>query len=268
MVQTGSVVLVVEDDPEVAALLAEVLAGAGYAPTTTNSALGAVALAKRLRPVVLVLDLGLPYRSGGALLDDLQADPATAALPVVVVSAFADALPPARRARVASVLDKPFSPAALVAAVRAAAGRPPAGAGGRPAAGSPLMPRLVPVGSFAAAPFAAGPELSGPTPAWAAARGRRRGLPSAPSAVAPSASRAGTSWAFQAAAAAAATRTSAGAGSATGRPPRDRRAARRPPRPRTLYAGGLPPGPVLKRSGPPITRGAGAGGGRGSRRTP
>jgi CheY-like chemotaxis protein len=121
-------VLVVEDEPGVAALLAEVLAGAGYAPTTTDSALGAVALARRLHPAALVLDLGLPYRSGGALLAALRADPATAALPVVVVSAFAEALAPARRAQVAAVVEKPFSPTALVAAVRAAA---------RPAAGGP-----------------------------------------------------------------------------------------------------------------------------------
>jgi two-component system phosphate regulon response regulator PhoB len=114
-------VLVVEDEPGVAALLAEVLAGAGYAPTTTDSALGAVALARRLRPAVVLLDLGLPYRSGGALLGDLKADPATAAIPVLVVSALADALPPARRALTAGVLGKPFSPAALLAAVRAAA---------------------------------------------------------------------------------------------------------------------------------------------------
>ena len=118
----GPVVLVVEDEPGVATLVADVLAGAGYAPATTDSALGAVALVKGLRPAVLVLDLGLPYRSGGALLDDLLADPATAALPVVVISAFAEVLPLSRRARMAGVLDKPFSPAALVAAVRAAAG--------------------------------------------------------------------------------------------------------------------------------------------------
>jgi CheY-like chemotaxis protein len=119
----GPGVLVVEDDPGVAALLAEVLAASGFAPTTTGSALGAVTLAKRLRPAVLVHDLGLPYRSGGALLDDLRAGPATAALPVVVVSAMAETLPPARRARVAGVLGKPFSPAALVAAARTAGGR-------------------------------------------------------------------------------------------------------------------------------------------------
>jgi CheY-like chemotaxis protein len=115
------VVLVVEDDPRVAALLAEVLAGAGYAPVTTGSGLGAVALVRRLRPRVVLLDLGLPYRSGAALLGDLKADPATAAVPVLVVSALAEALPPARRAQAAGVVAKPFSPAALLAAVRAAA---------------------------------------------------------------------------------------------------------------------------------------------------
>jgi DNA-binding response OmpR family regulator len=119
------VVLVVEDDAGVAALLTEVLAGAGYAPITTDSALGAVALVRRLHPAAILLDLGLPYRSGGALLGDLKADPATAGIPVLVVSALADALPPALRALTAGVLEKPFSPAALLAAVRAAtAGRP------------------------------------------------------------------------------------------------------------------------------------------------
>jgi two-component system response regulator AdeR len=116
----GPVVLVVEDDPGVAALLAEVLAGAGYAPATTDSALGAAALARRLRPAAVLLDLGLPYRSGGALLDDLKADRATAAIPVLVVTALAEVLPPARRALAAGVVAKPFSPAALLTALRRA----------------------------------------------------------------------------------------------------------------------------------------------------
>jgi DNA-binding response OmpR family regulator len=142
----GPVVLVVEDDPGVAALLADVLAGAGYAPATTASALGAAALARRLRPAAVLLDLGLPYRSGGALLGDLKADPATAAIPVLVVSALADALPPARRALAAGVVAKPFSPAALLAAVRGAySPTAPAGAGGQgPAAVTTSSPRRRP----------------------------------------------------------------------------------------------------------------------------
>jgi DNA-binding response OmpR family regulator len=123
--EAGPAVLVVEDEPGVAALLAEVLAGAGYAPTMTDSALGAVALARRLRPAAVLLDLGLPYRSGGALLGDLKADRATAGIPVLIVSALADALPPARRGLAAGVVAKPFSPGALLAAVRGAVARTP-----------------------------------------------------------------------------------------------------------------------------------------------
>ena len=176
----GPAVLVVEDEPGVAALLAEILAGAGYAPTTTDSALGAVALARRLRPAVVLLDLGLPYRSGGALLGDLKADPATAGIPVLVVSALADALPPDRRALTAGVLGKPFSPAALLAAVRP----PPAGRR-RPAPGGrrrgAVMPRPLPPDYFARAPFAgAGPELFASHTCLGCGRGRRRGPPSAP----------------------------------------------------------------------------------------
>ena len=92
-----------------------------------------MALIRRLLPAVVLLDLGLPYRSGGALLGDLKADPATAAVPVLVVSGLAEALPPALRALAAGVLAKPVRPAALLAAVRAAA----APGGARPAPPTP-----------------------------------------------------------------------------------------------------------------------------------
>jgi DNA-binding response OmpR family regulator len=111
---------VVEDDPGVAALLVAVLAGAGYAPTTTDSALGAVALARRRRPAVVLLGLGLPYRSGGALLGNLKTDPATAGIPVVVLSAAPETLPRERAALAAAVLGKPIELQHLSEIVRAA----------------------------------------------------------------------------------------------------------------------------------------------------
>src|SRR5947199_367174 len=79
-------VLVVEDDPKVRALLAETLKGDGYAVEAFESALGLFPEMKRLRPCAVVLDLGLPYRSGLRLLTELKDDPTTAAVPVIIVS--------------------------------------------------------------------------------------------------------------------------------------------------------------------------------------
>ena len=116
----GPAGLVVEDEPGVAALLAEGLAGAGYAPTAPDSALGAVALARRLRPAAVLLDLGLPYRSGASLLTDLKGDPETADIPVIVVSALPETLTPERRALATLVLAKPINIRDLLRALRAA----------------------------------------------------------------------------------------------------------------------------------------------------
>jgi CheY-like chemotaxis protein len=120
----GPCVLVVEDEPGIRELLTTVLQAAGYRVAEAESALGALARVRRLRPAAVVLDLGLPYVSGVHLLAALRADPdpAVRGVPVVVVSAFTETLPPERRPQVSAVLAKPFAAAALVAAVRGAIG--------------------------------------------------------------------------------------------------------------------------------------------------
>ena len=112
-------VLVIEDDPGHQRLLTQILELAGYVVTTADCALGVVALVQRLRPRVILLDLGLPLRSGAALLAELKDDPRTAAVPVVVVSAMPEVLPPERRGQADAVVAKPFSPQALLEAIAA-----------------------------------------------------------------------------------------------------------------------------------------------------
>jgi DNA-binding response OmpR family regulator len=73
--------LVVEDDSGVAAILADVLSGGGSAPTATGAGLGNRALARRLRPAMITLDLGPSTHSGGALLGALETDPTAPAAP-------------------------------------------------------------------------------------------------------------------------------------------------------------------------------------------
>ena len=120
--RTGRRVLVVEDDADVAAVVADVLADAGYEVVITDTAVGAMALVRHTQPCAIVLDLGLPYRSGAKLLEDLKRTSSTAGIGVVVVSALAGELPPSVASLAAAVMPKPFDVQALWDAVRAACG--------------------------------------------------------------------------------------------------------------------------------------------------
>src|SRR5262245_9749888 len=96
-------VLVIEDHPATAALLEEILNEVGYEVTATDSGLGAVGLARQVQPCAIILDLGLPYRSGAVLLEDLKADPDTARIPIIVVSALTEVLSASRATLAAAV---------------------------------------------------------------------------------------------------------------------------------------------------------------------
>jgi two-component system, OmpR family, KDP operon response regulator KdpE len=113
-------VLVIEDDPDLQGMLEETLEFAGYDVTVADSALGAMATVRRLHPGAILLDLGLPYRSGASLLDELKASNDTAGVPVLVVSANTHTLSAEQRAMTAAIIPKPFDVEDLIKAVEAA----------------------------------------------------------------------------------------------------------------------------------------------------
>jgi signal transduction histidine kinase/CheY-like chemotaxis protein len=96
---TAGAVLTVADDPRVREQLVAVLAPAGWSVIATGSGPAALDAVRRARPDVLLLDLA---RSAGAALDlveALDAEPATAGVPVVVLAG--PELTEAERARLA-----------------------------------------------------------------------------------------------------------------------------------------------------------------------
>ena len=113
-------ILIVEDDPGCRALLNAIFVANEFGVTATDSVLGASELIERLQPHVIVLDLALPYRSGASWLVELKADPGTAHIPVVILSAHPTVLPEGRRRLAHAVLGKPFETQLLVAAIRSA----------------------------------------------------------------------------------------------------------------------------------------------------
>lgn len=124
-------IAIVEDEPELAALVADYARAAGYTADVFGD--GAVALdaVRRDPPALVVLDLMLPGLDGLALCRALRADadPRVADLPVVMVTARVEEIDRllGLEAGADDYLCKPFSPRELVARIKAIlrrAGRP------------------------------------------------------------------------------------------------------------------------------------------------
>ena len=113
-------VLIVEDDQNFSALLSQMLMGAGYDVEVRDSAFGVATLVRREHPAAVLLDIGLPYRPGSALLEELMSDRETANVPVIVMSGFPEALSEERQAMATAILAKPFRRAQLLNALRSA----------------------------------------------------------------------------------------------------------------------------------------------------
>ncbi len=102
--------LVVEDDPQIARLLREILELQNHEVTEVDDGALAASTVRTLRPDVVLLDIGLPNVHGLDVLAELKADPETVHIPVIVVTAWwsADLSGRARAIGAQSVIAKPF----------------------------------------------------------------------------------------------------------------------------------------------------------------
>jgi two-component system phosphate regulon response regulator PhoB len=114
-------ILVVDDEPDIVALVAYHLARAGYGVSTASTGPEALAKAGAESPALIVLDLMLPGMSGFDVIEKLRADPATANIAVLMLTARRDE-PDRVRGLVLGAddyLTKPFSPQELTLRVGA-----------------------------------------------------------------------------------------------------------------------------------------------------
>ena len=116
--EEAPLVLVVDDDPDVRALLRDVLQIAGFRVIEAGRVLEGVELARQRQPDVITMDLMLPDLDGFEAIRLLREQPETRDTPVVVLSAI-EVEPGDPRALGATVcLAKPFSSADLLKAIR------------------------------------------------------------------------------------------------------------------------------------------------------
>jgi two-component system, OmpR family, alkaline phosphatase synthesis response regulator PhoP len=111
-------VLIVDDEPEIVRILRDYLERAGFAVVTAGDGEAAVAMARRHRPDLVVLDLTLPSLDGLDVARTLRRD---GEVPIIMLTARTE-----ESDRVAGLelgaddyVAKPFSPRELVARVRA-----------------------------------------------------------------------------------------------------------------------------------------------------
>ncbi|HZQ34530.1 MAG TPA: PAS domain-containing protein [Dehalococcoidia bacterium] len=119
----GLTILVVEDDRPTRELLALVLGAQGATAVTVDSAEAALEALERVRPALLLADIGLPGMDGYELLAAARRLPAGEALPAVALTAYAgdEDRDRALAAGFAAHLAKPLDPDALVNALAALA---------------------------------------------------------------------------------------------------------------------------------------------------
>ena len=104
----------VDDDPDVRAILAQALEDEGYEARVARDGREALGVLGGWQPDLIVLDLMMPVMDGRAFRARQRAMPGADAVPVVVLSAAHDSLRRGDDLGAAAVLAKPFDLDALL----------------------------------------------------------------------------------------------------------------------------------------------------------
>ncbi len=115
--RVGSI-LVIDDEPDVRELVAEVLGGRGHVITVAADGRQGLARFETGRYDLVITDLGMPDLNGWEVARAIKS--ARSDVPVLLLTGWADAVDPAETARVDGIIKKPFDLKHLMAAVTAA----------------------------------------------------------------------------------------------------------------------------------------------------
>jgi two-component system response regulator MtrA len=102
------VILVVEDDPQVARLISLVLQRNGYESAVVADGQSALDTARAKKPAMIFADLTIKGLSGETLCSTLKSSPETKGIPYVIVSGDRDIAEKARSCGADDYMGKPF----------------------------------------------------------------------------------------------------------------------------------------------------------------
>jgi two-component system response regulator MtrA len=118
---TPARVLIVDDDPDIRALVTYRLTASGYDVICAGDGEDGLAAVRAHAPDLVLVDWMMPRLTGVEMCARMRADPAIAAIPVVLLTARADdvAARSGWDAGIDEYITKPFSPRELAARVEA-----------------------------------------------------------------------------------------------------------------------------------------------------
>ena len=113
---TKRTVLLADDDPGLRRLISATLGADSFDILSADDGEEALAVARRERPALILLDINMPRQNGLDVCRQLKSDPETAGIKIVMLTASGAELDRRRAAEAAAddYVVKPFSPIALL----------------------------------------------------------------------------------------------------------------------------------------------------------
>ena len=113
-------ILMVEDTEDNRQILRDLFAGTDYELFEASDGAAGLAMARTLRPDIILMDIQLPVLDGYETTRRIKADPSLRHIPVIAVTSYALSgdEAKAREAGCDAYISKPFSPRLLLAKVR------------------------------------------------------------------------------------------------------------------------------------------------------
>jgi CheY-like chemotaxis protein len=113
-------ILCIEDEADHRLMVLTILTAMGFTTAQARNGGDGVAMAKEIRPDLILLDLYMPKMDGFSVMKSLKEDPRTRSIPVIVVSAWlsGDHRQRAVEAGAVDIVGKPYDPEALAGLIQ------------------------------------------------------------------------------------------------------------------------------------------------------
>jgi CheY-like chemotaxis protein len=118
-------VLIIDDEIHIRRLIAQMLELAGYQVVEAASGPEALRLIEETRPDVITCDISMPGMSGFEVLEAIKSQPATAEIPVIMLTAIGQEKDTARATSLGAddYITKPFGTTQLIETIERQLGR-------------------------------------------------------------------------------------------------------------------------------------------------